>query len=100
MIVYNVTSAVDKEIAEDWISWMKDHHIPGLLETGMFDNYRILKVLTHDDEKTFSYAVQYFAPTMKHVEQYVQLHAPRLRAEVQARYGDRVVSYRTLLEEV
>jgi hypothetical protein len=100
MIVYNVTSSVDKEIAEEWISWMKDKHIPDLLSTGLFVEYKILKVLNHEDDKTFSFAVQYFSNSMKDVEEYVRKHAPVLRDQVQKRYGDKVVSYRTLLEEV
>ena len=100
MIIYNVTSSVDKEIAEDWISWMKTKHIPDLLNTGLFYKYRMVKVLGHDDPSTFSFAVQYFSKSMSDVEEYVEKYAPRLRDDVQKRYGDRVVSYRTLLEEV
>ena len=100
MIIYNVTSSVDKEIFEDWISWMKDKHIPDLIKTGLFTDYKIVKVLSHDDEETFSYAVQYFAKSVADVEEYFRKHAPRLRDDVQQRYGDKVVSYRTLLEEI
>lgn len=100
MIIYNVTSSVDKEISEEWISWMKDKHIPDLLKTGLFFDSRILKVLSHDDDKTFSFAVQYMAKSVEDIEVYLQKHSQRLREEVAKRYGDRVVSYRTLLEEV
>ncbi len=100
MIVYNVTNSVDKQVAEEWISWMRDVHIPEVLKTGMFTQYKILKVLNHEDEHTFSYAVQYFAASMELVEEYLQKHAPHLRAEVQKRYGERVVAYRTLLEDL
>lgn len=100
MIVYNVTCSVDREIAEEWISWMKDKHIPELLKTGFFYEYRILKVLSHDDPATLSFAVQYFSRSMTDIDEYLQKHAPRLRDDVQKRYGDRVVAYRTLLQEV
>lgn len=100
MIIYNVTCSVDKDIAEEWVSWMKDKHIPELLKTGFFYDYKILKVLSHDDADTFSFAVQYHAHTIKDVESYIQKDAPRLRDDVQKRYGEKVVAYRTLLEEV
>lgn len=100
MIIYNVTSSVDKHIADDWISWMKNHHIPQLINTGLFVDYRMVKVLGHDDPHTSSYAVQYFSKSMNDVEEYVNKHAPALRDDVQKRYGDKVVSYRTLLEEI
>lgn len=100
MIIYNVTSSVDREIATDWITWMKTEHIPALLETGLFYDYRMVKVLSHDDAETFSFAVQYFSRSMTDIEEYVKKFAPALRDDVQKRYGDRVVSYRTLLEEL
>lgn len=100
MIIYNVTCSVDKEIAEEWISWMKDKHIPDVLITSLFYDYRILKVLNHDDPATLSFAVQYYSKSIRDVEEYLEKHAPKLRNDVQKRYGDRVVAYRTLLEEV
>jgi hypothetical protein len=101
MIIYNVTSSVDKEIADEWIAWMKSKHIPELLKTGLFTTYKILKVHSHDDdEPTFSFAVQYYAKSITDVQEYLEKHAPRLRKDVQQRYGDRVIAYRTLLEEI
>jgi hypothetical protein len=94
MIVYNVTFSVDKEIAEEWLSWMKDKHIPGVLEAGLFDDYRFLKVLSHEDDHTFSYAVQFHSQTFEGAEKY------HLNDEIQRRYGDRVLSYSTILKEV
>lgn len=100
MIVYNVTCSVDRSVAEEWISWMKDKHIPELIKTGLFSSYKILKVLSHDDPGTLSFAVQYYSKSVEDVNEYLETHASRLRNEVQQRYGDRVVAYRTLLEEV
>lgn len=95
MIIYNVTYSVDKEIAEEWISWMKDDYVPGLLKTGLFHEYKILKVLTHDEDDTFSYAVQFYSNSIKQVQQYFQNYPDQAN-----RYGERVMSYPTLLEEV
>jgi len=94
MIVYNVTNSVDKEIAEEWISWMKDKHIPGLLKAGLFESYKILKVLNHDDDKTLSFAVQFYSKSIESIHEY------HLNEEIRQRYGDRVLTYATLLEEV
>jgi len=94
MIIYNVTCSVDKDIAEEWISWMKDKHIPGLLDAGLFESYRILKVLNHEDGDSFSYAVQYYSESIEGIQKY------HLNDEIQQRYGDRVLIYATLLKEV
>lgn len=99
MIIYNVTVGVDKSIVADWLQWMKESHIPEVMKTGMFVQYRILRVISHDDPHSESYAIQYSAATLEHVNQYVAQFAPKLRQDVQERYGDKQVAYRTLLEE-
>ena len=95
MIVYNVTYSVDKEISEDWISWMKDRHVPNVLKKGLFADCRIFKVVTHEDERTFSYAVQYHSKSLKSVDDYIALGD-----DIQQRYGDKAISFPTLLQEV
>lgn len=92
MIVYNVTFSVDQDIADEWLSWMKNTHVPELLRSGIFENFKILKVLSHDDDKTFSFAVQLYSRSMDKVEQY--------HHNAQHPFGDKVVGFPTLLEEV
>jgi hypothetical protein len=99
MIVYNVTVAVDKTIEEDWLRWMKTVHIPDVLRSGKFLDHKIYRVLAHETETT-SYAVQYFIQSMDELQYYLTHHAPSLRHEVQQKFGDRQVAFRTLLEEV
>ena len=36
MIVYNVTVNIDKNIVDDWLTWMKEIHIPEVMKTGFF----------------------------------------------------------------
>lgn len=99
MIIYNVTVGVDKSIEQEWVSWMKSVHIPNVMRTGMFVSQRMLKVLTHEDPHSASFAIQYSASSMELLQQYLDVHAPALRKEVQDKFGDKQVAYRTILEE-
>ena len=39
MIIYNVTvSLVDQNIHQDWLKWMKEIHIPEVMDTVFLDN--------------------------------------------------------------
>lgn len=99
MLVYNVTVGVDKSIADDWLHWMKHVHIPDVMRTGMFVENRVFKVLSHDDPATISFAVQYFSISIENINDYLTNYAPKLRKDVEDRYGDKQLAYRTLLEE-
>lgn len=99
MYIYNVTVSVDKSVQEDWLKWMKEIHIPEVLNTGCFTGNQIFKVLNVNDEgETFS--VQYSFQSMDDIERYQKEHAPRLQADHTERYKDKYVAFRTLLEAV
>ena len=100
MLLYNVTVGVDKDIEQDWLAWMKGKHIPDMMKTGMFVSSKIYKVLHDQEDGTISYSVQYIAPTLDHIQKYLEAYAPALSEEHRQRYLNKHVAFRTLLEEV
>jgi hypothetical protein len=100
MLIYNVTVGIDVEIEQEWLRWMREVHIPEVMDTQMFASHKIYKVLTTEDENHVSYAIQYAARSLNEIERYLEEYAPTLREKVQKKFGDRQASFRTLLEEV
>ncbi len=100
MLLYNVTFGIDKQIEQEWLGWMYENYIPGIMNTGLFLEYKIYKVLTHDDETSVSYSVQCFAPSIEHVLQYLNEFAPKLVETHRLRFKDQHVAFNTLLEEL
>ncbi len=100
MFLYNVTVGIDKDVEREWLQWMKDEHIPRIMQTGMFVEYKIYKVLHDQDDGSISYSVQYFAETLTHVTLYFEKHAPARLEELRSRFRDKHVAFMTLLEEV
>jgi hypothetical protein len=99
MIIYNVTINIENDVHDDWFKWMKAHHIPAVMKTNCFLEYKMCKVLVQEEQGT-TYSIQYTAPDMATYERYKQEHAPALQKEVQERYPDKFVAFRTLLEVV
>jgi hypothetical protein len=101
MLLYNVTIGIDRSAEQEWLQWMKTHYIPAVLNTAMFLDSKIYKVL-HDDENeaTVSYSVQFFAESIAKVSEYLEKYEPALGAELLLKFKDRHVAFRTLLEEV
>lgn len=100
MILYNVTVGIDKEIEAVWVEWMKTTHIPEVLKTGTFIKYKFYKVLSHDDEGSVSYCIQYFTPTLEKFNLYLKDYAPALMEHHRAKFDGKHVAFLTLLEEV
>lgn len=99
MIIYNVTINIDDDVHDEWLVWMKEIHMPDVMNTGLFIESRISKVLIEEESGT-TYAVQYTAQSMADLEKYQENHAPRLQEDHTRKYGNKFVAFRTLMEVV
>lgn len=101
MIVYNVTCNVGSQMAEEWLKWMQEEHIPEVMQTGCFTECKILKLLTDaDDNEGVNYAIQYTADSLEMYQQYRDQFGPILQAKTKEKYGDTVLAYRSLLQVI
>ena len=99
MLLYNVTVGVDKEIESEWLAWMKQYYLPKAMQTNAFLEYRIYKVLTHEDENSVSYSIQYFSDAIEKIVAYLNNEGKALVEEHRSRFKDRHVVFNTLLQE-
>lgn len=100
MILYNITINIDHSVHDRWLEWMKTVHIPDVMRTGMFIENKMFRLLGDEDSGGVTYAVQYTCNSLKEFEQYENVFAPALRAEVEEKFRDKFVAFRTLLEKV
>lgn len=101
MIVYNVTCNVGSHLAEEWLKWMQEEHIPEVMQTGCFTECKILKLLTEaQDNEGINYAIQYIANSLENYHHYRDQFGPSLQAKTKEKYGDSVLAYRSLLEVI
>lgn len=100
MLIYNVTIKVDRSIAGAWLQWMFDEHLPDVMRTGCFSNYRLVRLLEIDDSEGPTYAAQYHAESKADYNRYTELYAPELRRRSIDKWGDRFITFRSLMEVV
>lgn len=99
MILYNVTTSLDPAIADEWVSYMREHHMAEVVGTGCFIRSHLLRLLNEEDNG-ITYAAQYFAISLDQLEAYQQHFAPELRADMDRRFAGKYHSFRTVLEVV
>jgi len=98
MIIYNVTVKVDHDIHNDWLYWMRNTHIPDVMNTGTFISHRIARMIDPVDKDGFTYAIQYYSNSITKIQKYQEEFAPALQKEHTDRYKDKFVAFRTLLK--
>ncbi len=99
-VLYNVTCCVNPEIGEEWLEWMRNHHIPEVMATGKFEEYRILEMIDAEQVNSVTYAIQYLASSLELYHRYQNEHAPMLQKKTLDRYGDQISAFRSLLKVI
>ena len=100
MLIYNVTVSIEKEVSDEWVTWMRDVHIPNVMATGFFLENRFAKVLLVGDDDGVTYTTQYVCKNMADLQVYQGSHAQRLQAEVKAKFDGKYAAFRTVLETI
>ncbi|MCG7857224.1 DUF4286 family protein [Flavihumibacter sediminis] len=97
MYIYNVTLQVDWSIAEDWLLWMKEEHMPEVVATGCFTESRLLRLVEVDETVGPTYAAQYSAESKEDYNRYITTHAETLRNKSFQKWGDRFIAFRSVM---
>ena len=100
MIIYNITSNVDESVHLEWLEWMQNVHISDAISTGKFLKARLLKVLVEEEMGGVTYAVQFYVQDRDTLDRYYENHAERLRLQTEAKFGDKVLCFRTELQMI
>ena len=99
MILYNVTVSIDPAVSEDWLDWMRKQHIPDVMATGCFIESRISRVHGEEDGG-ITFAITYLSPSLEKLDEYREVHAPRLQKDHSVRYEGRFAAFRTFLSVI
>ena len=101
MIIYNVTVKIDNDAQAEWLSWMKNTHIPDVMNTGLFVEHTFSRIVTlQQDETGQTYSIQYRCNDLSTLQQYQDIFAPKLQQEHSKKFEGKFVAFRTILEEV
>ncbi|MFN5334000.1 MAG: DUF4286 family protein [Bacteroidota bacterium] len=100
MILYNVTIQVDPSIQDDWLIWMKEEHIPDVMSTGCFTEFRFWRLVDLEESSGPTFAAQYIAGSNENYSMYIERFAPEMRKRGYEKWGDRFIAFRTVMEQV
>ena len=75
MVIYEVTAAVELELADAYERFMTELHIPDLLKTGCFESASLERSMPG------RYRIRYAARDRESLDRYFSEHASRLRKD-------------------
>lgn len=98
MFIYNITMKVSWEIHDEWLMWLKNYHIPAILDYNCFSESRLLKLEEIDENDGPTYAVQFTALSKDDYNRYIALHANEIFTVEQKFWGMKLFTFSTLME--
>jgi len=99
MILYNVTTSLEPAVADEWVAYMRDTHMPEVMATGCFIKNQLCRLLNEEDDG-ITYASQYYCLGLEELETYQEHFASALRTDMDRRFAGKYASFRTTLEVV
>lgn len=100
MILYNITINIEKDFEEQWLYWIKNHHIPAIMKTGFFTKNSLYKLLNEEEDNSgTTYSLQFFTDSIANVNYFLQNYAQDFMAEHHEKFKNKYVAFMTLLEE-
>ena len=100
MILYNETINIENSIKEEWLHWIQSVHIPKVMKTNAFKEFRMFKLLNEEENEGTTYCIQYFANNVWDVEDYHENYSSELQLEHYEKFKDKFVIFSTVLESL
>jgi hypothetical protein len=99
MIIYNDTYILEDTVEQEWLTWMKEVHIPAIMATGCFSSHQILTVIDSPNDG-ITYCVQFIADTIENFQDYYRTHLFGFQELHQQQFAERFVLFNTLMKTV
>ena len=100
MFIYNITVKVNNSILDEWVKWQQEEHIPEIMATDLFSDYKFFRLLEQDDSDGPTFIVQYHTSSRNNYEKYIKQHAQVFREKAIKKWGSGFIAFRTLLQSV
>ena len=100
MFIYNTTFQVSAADAEHLVVYLHEKYIPEATKSGIMKNARMSRVLSHRDEQSECFSVQFEVESMAQLHQWYAGPAVKMNDELLKMFNNNVVGFPTMLEVI
>ena len=97
-LILNTTFLVDLKIEEEWYQWMRTNFIPVAYASEGFEEYKLMKILTGEDAKEASYAMQFKIGHAGFMLEYNNGLKKELFQQIAEKWGEACLHFSTIME--
>ncbi len=98
MIIYSVEILICKHVSEKWLEWMDKKHIPDVINTSLFLQFKVYK--NSETNNKVSYTIQYRTDSIIKYLKYVKEYAKKLQEEHSKKFKYQFSAKRSLFIQI
>lgn len=98
MLIYNTTYHVEEGQDKYFLIWMQEYYLTEVEKNGLLKNPRIMRVLSHREEGSYCYSVQFEVDSSAVLHRWHREQGIGLSEEMVRVFHDKVVGFPTLME--
>lgn len=100
MLVFNTTYTIQNEDARNFVIWVHQCYLPRVAEHGALSNPRMLRILSHKDEETECFSLQFDVKDSASLHTWYTQQGQSLADEMKKMFEDRFVGFSTIMEVI
>ncbi|NDP19808.1 MAG: DUF4286 family protein [Paludibacter sp.] len=100
MLIFNTTYLVSDKARASWLVWVREQHIPFMLESGYFSQPQVARVITSAEQEGTSFSVQFHVNDMRALKQWNQEFNSIFKEKCDQEFGTEVIFFTTVLDIV
>jgi hypothetical protein len=100
LLIINQTFLIDDGVLSEWLDWTKLVYIPEVISSGFFSNHRIFKIHEGGSEEGSTFSFQFLIHSNKYLPEIRQNFDSKYEPLLTNTFGEKVLFFRTILEEM
>lgn len=98
MLIFNTTFLVSDKVHGAWLKWINEKHIPYMLESQLFSQPQVAKVLTNEEQEGTSFSVQFHVQDMETLFEWNKKYGADFQTIFSQKFGSEALFFTTVLE--
>lgn len=98
MYIYNVTTNVEADTAQEWLAYMRETHIPEMIATGCFTGAKLTRVMIQEEMGGKTFSIQYAVTDKETFKGYYVAYAADMNSRLDQKFKGKYVTFQTELE--
>ena len=100
MFIFNTTYLVSDEVHETWLDWVRNQHIPFMIDSTYFSHPQVARVITSDKQDGTSFSVQFHVKDLQTLKLWKKEYSSLFQENCTNQFGTEVIFFTTVMELV